>query len=332
MKRTRVMRMRAFLALVLAMAMTSSFAGAQSAPPAVVTIDGGYSTGLYYQSANAIAKIVNKRSQALGFKCKVLPSTGSVENVGEVMAGEVHFAYAQSDVQFQAWNGVGPWSTKGAQKNLRSVFAIYPEALTLIAAEGSGIGGIEDLRGKRVNIGVPTSGQYEVALQALRAVGLDSAGEITTTNYKTNEATLLLQQGQIDAYFYVVGHPNMNVREATMGEIKKVRICEVTGLGIDTMVKDKPYYVRSLIPMQFYPKAVNTADVPTLGVKATLVTSASMPDDVVYKLTKEVFDNLDQFKRLVAAQWQLTKKEMLEGLTAPIHPGAMRYYKEAGLM
>jgi len=208
---------------------------------------------------------------------------------------------------------VGEWSKKGLQKDLRSVFALYPEALTLIGAEGSGIGSIKDLTGKRVNIGVPGSGQYEVALQVLTAIGIDSGG-------------------QIDAHFYVVGHPNMNVREATMGKSKKVRICEVAGPGIDTMLRDKPYYVRTVIPMQFYPAAVNKGDVLTFGVDATLVTSASVPDDVVYKLTKEIFENLDQFKRLVAAQWQLTKKGMLEGLTAPIHPGAMKYYKEAGLM
>lgn len=332
MKRTLVMSIRLLLGLVLAMAMFSSFAGAQSGQPAVVTIGGGYTTGLYYQSANAIAKIVNKRSQALGFTCKVVSTTGSSENVAEVAAGKVQFAYVQSDVQFQAWNAVGEWSKKGAQKELRSVFALYPEALTLIAAEGSGIGSIEDLRGKRVNIGVPGSGQYEVALQALAAVGIDSAGQITMTNYQSNEVPDLLERGQIDAYFYVVGHPNMNVREATMGKTKKVRIGEVAGPGIETMLRDNPHYVRTLIPMQFYANAVNTGDVLTFGVKATLVTSASVPDNVVYSLTKEIFENLDQFKRLVAAQWQLTKKSMLEGLTAPIHPGAMKYYKEAGLM
>jgi len=332
MKRALVMSMRPCLALVLAMAMASGFADAQTAPPAVVTIGGGYTTGLYYQSANAIAKIVNKRSQALGFKCKVLPSTGSAENVEEVLSGAVQFAYVQSDVQFQAWNGVGPWSKKGPQKNLRSVFAVYPEALTLIAAEGSGIGSIGDLKGKRVNIGVPGSGQYEVALQALAAAGVDSAGEIRTTTYESNEASDLLQRGQIDAYFYMVGHPNMNVREATTEKLKKVRICEIAGPGIDAMLREKPYYARTVIPMRFYPNAVNKEDVLTFGVKATLVTSASVPDDVVYKLTKEVFENLDQFKRLVPAQWQLTRKGMVEGLTAPIHPGAMKYYKEAGLM
>jgi TRAP transporter TAXI family solute receptor len=332
MKRTLVMRMRPFLGLVLAMAMSSGFSGAQAAQPTLVTLGGGYTTGLYYQSANAIAKVVNKRIEALGLRCKVVPTSGSSANIEEVTTGKVQFAYVQSDVQFEAWNGVGEWSKKGPQKDLRSVFALYPEALTLIAAEGSGIKSIEDLKGKRVNIGVSGSGQYDVALQALKAVGPDSDRQITRTTYQANEAPDALEQGRIDAYFYMVGHPNMNVREATTSTIRKVRICEIAGPGIDTMLRDKPYYVRAVIPMRFYPKAVNTGDVLTFGVEATLVTSASVPDDVVYKLTKEIFENLDQFKRLVAAQWQLTKKGMLEGLTAPIHPGAMKYYKEAGLM
>ena len=199
-------------------------------------------------------------------------------------------------------------------------------------AEGAGIRSMGDLRAKRVNIGAPGSGQYQVALGALLAAGIDYNKDMKMSQFQANEAPDFLQQGRIDAYFYMVGHPNMNVREATMGKTKKVRICEVAGPEIDAMLEAKPYYVRTLIPMRFYPNAANKDDVLTFGVKATLVTSASVPDDVVYRLTKEIFENLDEFKRLLAAHWQLTSQKMLEGLTAPIHPGALRYYKEAGLM
>jgi TRAP transporter TAXI family solute receptor len=332
MKRALLIRMRAFVALVVAIAMPSTLGLAQTAQPSVVKIGAGYTTGVYHQSANAIAKIVNKKSQALGFRCKVVGTTGSSENIEEVVAGNVQFAYVQSDTQFQAWNGAGEWSKKGPQKDLRSVFALYPEVLTLIAAEGTGIETIDDLKNKRVNVGAPGSGQYEISLQALTAVGINQDKQMQTTQFQANEAPGLLQQGQIDAYFYVVGHPNINVREATMGKIKKVRICGVAGPGIEAMLRDKPYYIRTVIPTQFYPDTVNKGDVPTFGVKATLVTSATVSDEVVYNLTKEIFENLDQFERLVATHWQLTKKSMLEGLTAPIHPGAMRYFKEAGLM
>lgn len=332
MKRAPVITLIALFSLVLVLAMPARLAFTQTAQPAVVQIGGGYTTGLYYQSANAIEKIVNKKSQALGFRCKVVSTTGSVANVEEVMTGTVQFAYMQSDTQFQAWSGTNEWREKGPQKDLRAVFAVYPEALTLIAAEGAGINNIEGLKGKRVNTDVVGSGQRQVSLAALTAVGIDYDKDMKMAQFQANEAPDLLQEGKIDAYFYMVGHPNMNVREATMGKKKKVRICEVAGPGIDAMLREKPYYVRTVIPMRFYPNALNKSDVFTFGVKATLVTSAAIPDDVVYRLTKEIFTNLDQFRTLVPAHWQLTRKNMLEGLTAPVHPGAMKYYQEAGLM
>jgi TRAP transporter TAXI family solute receptor len=332
MQRALVMSMISLFSLALVLAIPFRLALAQTARLKVVKIGGGYATGVYYQSANAIEKIINKESEALGIRCKVVSTAGSVANVEEVMSGKAQFAYIQSDTQFQAWNGTDEWSESGAQKDLRSVFALYPEALTLIAAEGTGINSIEDLKGKRVNTGVAGSGQHQVSLAALIAVGIDYEKDIKISQFPTNEAPDLLQQGKIDAYFYMVGHPNMNVREATMGKNRKVRICEVAGPGIDAMLRDKPYYVKTVIPMRFYQNALNKSDVSTLGVKATLITSAAVPDDVVYRLTKEIFTNLDHFRKLVPAHWELTKKNMLEGLTAPVHPGAMRYYREAGLM
>jgi TRAP transporter TAXI family solute receptor len=332
MQRARIIRMISLFPLALVLAISFRLALAKTARRMAVKIGGGYTTGVSYQSADAIEKIINKKSKALGLQCKVVPTTGSVANVEKVVTGTVQFAYVRSDVQFQAWNGTDEWSERGAQKNLRSVFAVYPEDLTLIAAEGSGIKRIEDLRGKRVNTGVVGSGLYQVSLAALIAVGIDYDKDIKMSHFPENGAPDLLQQEKFDAYFYMVGHPNMNVTEAIAGKIKKVRICEVAGPGIDMMLRDKPYYVRTVIPMRFYPKAVNMGDVLTFGVKASLVTSAAVPDAVVYRLTKEIFTNLDEFKKLVPAQWQLTKKNMLESLTAPIHPGARQYYKEAGLM
>ncbi|HAY38892.1 MAG TPA: C4-dicarboxylate ABC transporter substrate-binding protein, partial [Desulfobacteraceae bacterium] len=110
------------------------------------------------------------------------------------------------------------------------------------------------------------------------------------------------------------------------------RLVPLTGPAIDKLVADRPYYAKAVIPIEFYPGAVNDADVPTFGVKATFVTSAKVPDKVVYAIAKEVFDNFEEFKTLHPAYQVLTKENMLEGLSAPIHPGAMKYFKEAGLM
>jgi TRAP transporter TAXI family solute receptor len=146
---------------------------------------------------------------------------------------------------------------------------------------------------------------------------------------KAAEAPGLLQDGRIDAFFYTVGHPNGNIKEAVSG-VRKVRIVPIT--GIDDMLNKYPYYAKSTVPVKEYPGAENDSDVETFGVKATFVTSAKVADDVVYAITKEVFENLDQFKGLHPAFAILTKENMLQGLSAPIHPGAMKYYKEAGLM
>ena len=199
-----------------------------------------------------------------------------------------------------------------------------------MAAVDAGIETIEDLKGKRVNIGNPGSGQRQNSIDALTAVGIDYKTDITAESVKAAEAPGLLQDGRIDAFFYTVGHPNGNIKEATAGA-RKVSIIPITGSGVDKLIADNPYYAKAIVPISFYPGAKNDADVETFGVKATFVTSAKVPENVVYAITKEVFDNLEDFKKLHAAYGVLTKDNMLEGQSAPLHPGAEKYYKEAGL-
>jgi TRAP transporter TAXI family solute receptor len=197
MKKALVVSVISLFSLALALAIPFRLALAQTARLRVVKIGGGYATGVYYQSANAIEKIMNKRSEALGFRCKVVSTTGSVANVEEVMAGTVQFAYIQSDTQFQAWNGTSEWREKGPQKDLRSVFALYPEALTLIAVEGSGINNIEDLKGKRVNTGVVGSGQYQVSLAALNAAGIDYDKDIKMSHSRRTRPRISSSRGRL---------------------------------------------------------------------------------------------------------------------------------------
>jgi TRAP transporter TAXI family solute receptor len=201
--------------------------------------------------------------------------------------------------------------------------------VTLVAAVDSGIKTIQDVKGKKINIGNPGSGQRQNAIDALETVGIDIEKDIKAESIKASEAASLLQDGRIDAFFYTVGHPSGSIKEATSGA-RKVLIADIT--GIDELLKKFPYYAKATIPASLYPGAMNEADVQTFGVKATLVTSAKVSDDVVYAITKEVFDNFEDFKKLHPAYATLTKENMLEGLSAPIHPGAMKYYKEAGLM
>jgi len=302
---------------------------AQAGKTTFVTIGTGGITGVYYPTGGAIAKMVNKKRKEYGIRATVESTGGSVFNVNAVMTGDLEFGVVQSDRQYQAVNGMAEWKDKGSQKDLRAVFTIHPESITLVAADDSGINSIQDLKGKRVNIGNPGSGQRQNSIDALEVAGLAWKSDITAEGVKAAEAPGLLQDGRIDAFFYTVGHPNGNIKEATSGK-RKVHMVPIT--GIDNLLAKYPYYAKAVVPMKFYSGATNDGDVETFGVKATFVTSSKVPDEIVYAITKEVFDNFEAFKKLHPAYGVLTKKNMLEGMSAPIHPGAMKYFKEVGLM
>ncbi|MBW1984222.1 MAG: TAXI family TRAP transporter solute-binding subunit [Deltaproteobacteria bacterium] len=293
-----------------------------------ITIGTGGITGVYYPTGGAIAKIVNKKRDVYGIRCTVESTGGSVFNVNAIMSGDLQFGIVQSDRQFQAINGLAEWEDKGKQDDLRAVFSIHPESVTLVAAVDSGIKDIRDLKGKRVNIGNPGSGQRQNAIDALETVGLDYKTDLKAEGIKASESAGLLQDGRIDAFFYTVGHPSGSIKEATSG-MRKVRFASIT--GIDKLLAKYPYYAKSFIPIDLYPGAENEKNVDSFGVKATFVTSARVSEDVVYAITKEVYENFEEFKTLHPAYKNLTKENMLEGLSAPIHSGAMKYYKEAGL-
>lgn len=294
-----------------------------------VTIGTGGITGVYYPTGGAIAKIVNKKKKEYGIRATVESTGGSVFNVNAVMAGDLDFGIVQSDRQFQAVKGLAEWKDVGLQADLRAVFTIHPESITLVAADDAGINSIQDLKGKRINIGNPGSGQRQNSIDALTNAGIDYKTDLKAESVKAAEAPGLLQDGRIDAFFYTVGHPSGAIKEATAGK-RKVHFVSIT--NVDGLLSKYPYYAKATIPIKLYPGATNTEDVQTFGVKATFVTSAKVPEKVVYAITKEVFDNFDAFKKLHPAYQVLTRKNMLDGMSAPIHPGAMKYYKETDMM
>lgn len=297
-----------------------------------VTIGTGGITGVYYPTGGAIAKIVNKKRKEYGIRATVESTGGSVFNVNAILSGDLEFGVVQSDRQYQAMKGEAEWKEKGPQKDLRAVFSIHPESVTLVATVDSGIKTVNDLRGKRVNIGNPGSGQRQNSIDALSAVGIDIDKDLKAEGVKASEAPGLLQDGRLDAFFYTVGHPSGAFKEATAGATK-VRFIPVTGSGIDKLIAEKPYYAKSAISTKLYPGADNKEEqIDTFGVKATFCTSVNVPEEVVYAITKEVFDNLKEFSKLHPSFADLTKEGMLEGLSAPLHPGAEKYYKEVGLL
>ena len=294
----------------------------------VVTIGTGGITGVYYPIGGAIANMINQQRDVYGIRATVESTGGSVFNVNAVLAGDLQFGVVQSDRQFQAYNGFADWAAAGPKEKLRSVFSLHPEVLTLVAAEDSTIKTFPDIRGKRILVGEDGSGQHQNAHDAMEAAGI-AMDEVKEVEGKSVEAVNMLQRGEIDAFFYTVGHPSKVITEASEGQ-RKVRIVPITGM--DSLYAKHPYYVPAAVPSALYPQAIGSGpDVPSFGVKATLVTSSDVPDAVVYAITREVFDNLEAFRKLHPSLNELTRKGMLQGLSAPFHPGALKYYKEVEL-
>ncbi len=295
-----------------------------------VTIGTGAVTGVYYPAGGAISRMVNKKSDEYSIKATVESTAGSVYNVNAVLAGDLDFGVVQSDRQYQAYNGLAEWEKSGSRTELRSIFSIHPEAVTLVASEKSGIRSVTELRGKRVNLGNPGSGPLQNSRDALSAFGLTEK-DIIAEYIKAVEAPGLLKDERIDAFFYTVGHPSGNIKEATSGRVA-VSLIPIAGAGIDSLIGKYPYYALATIPIALYPNAKNTNEIRSFGVKGTFVASSKAPDNIVYAITKEVFENLAEFKKLHPAFSVLTRENMLEGLSAPLHPGAVKYYKEADLI
>jgi len=296
----------------------------------VFAIATGEYMGRYYPTGGAIAEIVNNQQEEYGFRCTAKPTSGSVFNINAIMAGDMEFGIVQSDSQYQAFNGLDEWKEKGPQKDLRAMFSLYTESVTLVASVDSGIKTIQNLKGKRVDIGKIGSGGRQNAIDALNATGIDWKTDINVIKIgKHTDAQSMLMRGELDAFFYTVGHPTTAIKFATVGAKKTLFVPIV---NIEKLLSKYPYYVKSFIPVALYPQTASEEDVKTFGVKATFVTSSKIPDDVVYAITKAVCENLGSLKYSHPTLKMLTKGSMVkDGLTAPIHPGALRYYKESGL-
>ena len=270
--------------LSLAVAMTGASALEAHAKTTFVTIGTGGITGVYYPTGGAIAKIVNAKKDKYDIRATVESTGASVFNINAIMAGDLEFGIAQADRQYQAYNGLSEWEGK-PQKDLRAVFALAPEAVTFVAAEDSGIKSLKDAKGKVVNIGNPGSGNRQNAIDVFEAAGINIEKDLKAESIKAADAPRMLQDGRIDGFFYTVGHPNGNIKEATAGK-RKTRIVSIT--DIEPLVKKFPYYSLTNIDMAQYPEATNANEkVTTVGMLATFVTSAKVPDDVVYPLRRK---------------------------------------------
>ena len=301
------------------------------------SIGTGGPTGVYFQVGNAVCKMVatiqsadhgRKKGTDKAYRCSAPSTGGSTYNIGQIMQGELQFGVAQSDWQYHAYNGTRPDKVKPYDK-LRAVFSAHPEPFQIIARKGSRIKDWNSLKGKKVNIGNPGSGQRGTFEVLMEAHGVDTGYFGSTSELTSSEQSGALCDKKIDAFGYTVGVPNAGVAQSTDG-------CGASIINLDTdavkkLVADNPFYAFATIPKGTY--KTSKKDVTTFGVMASFVTSADVSDDLVYAVTKAVFENLETFKKQHPAFANLDPKKMIkDGLSAPLHPGAIKYYKEKGLM
>ncbi len=321
------------LALSLAVGFTCN-ADAQS-KRRYISIGTGGPTGVYFQVGNAICRLVHKEAaegrkqgRKHGIRCSAPSTGGSNYNIGQIKEGELDFGVAQSDWQYHAYNGTNAW--KGKQfKKIRSVFSVHPEPLHIIVGENSGITGWDSLKGKRVNIGNAGSGQRGTMDFLMKEYGWNKSAFKLATELTSTEQSKALCDSKIDAFIYTVGVPNAGVSVATDG-------CNANIVNFDNdlakkLVESRPYYAWATIPKNTY--KTMTSDVKTFGVMATFVTSADVPTRTVYEVTRAVMENIGDFRKLHPAFRNLDPRKMIsDGLSAPLHPGALQYYREKGWM
>jgi len=320
--------MRYFKALAVAGTMALATTTAATAEERFITIGTGGQTGVYFVVGQSICRLVNRDSATTGLKCTAPSTGGSIANINAIKAGDMDMGVAQSDWQYHAYNGSSKFEGDKFDKE-RAVFSVHSEPFTVIARKDANIASFDDLKGKRVNVGNPGSGQLATMEVVLAAKGWTMADFALASELKPAEQAAALGDNKVDAIIYTVGHPNGSIQEA-VSTVEAVLV-PVEGEAIDKLVADNPFYAYATIPGGMYPGT--DAEVKTFGVKATFVTSADVPDDVVYEVVKAVFDNFDRFKKLHPAFENLKEEEMIkDGLSAPLHPGAIKYYTERGWM
>ncbi len=304
-------------------------AGAQAADQQYITIGTGGVTGVYYPTGGAICRLVNKDRKETGIRCSVESTGGSVYNARTIRQGELDFGVVQSDVQQAAVDGTGAFKDDGADKDLRAMFSLHAEPMHLMVRGDAGIKTVQDLKGKKVNIGNPGSGTRVLAEMLMKYEGLKDSDFSLAAELKSSEQAAALCDGKIDAAVWAAGLPNGASQEATSS--CDIKILPLDDDNIKKLLEENKAYAAATIPGGMY--AGNPDDIPSWGPLATIVTSSKVSDDVAYAVTKAVFENFDDFKKLHPAFANLTEEQMIsEGLTAPLHPGAEKFYKEKGWM
>ncbi len=294
-----------------------------------ISIGTGGITGVYYPAGGAICRLLNRGRKEHGIRCSVESTGGSVSNLNAIRNGAIDFGVVQSDWQYHAYNGTGFFADQKPFRDMRSVFSLYTETFTIGVLEKSSIKTLDDLVGKKINFGPEGSGMHATMEVLMGVKGWSKDSFAAVTYLQPSEQPKALCEEKIDVMIYAAGNPNGVLQEATQS--CKVRIIAVDSKTVADLIAKNSFYVRAIIPGGVY--AGNPSDIESFGVKASIVTSEKTSPEVVYNMTKAVFENFDNFKTLHPVFSALKKEEMIKGgNSAPMHPGAAKYFKEAKLL
>lgn len=330
---------RAATAALLTAAMAIGAAGVQAQEMNFFTIGTGGTGATYFPLGGAIANAISNppgsRPCEEGGSCGVpglvavaQSSRGSVANVNGIKSGILSSGFSQSDVAFWAYSGTGTFDGQEPMADLRAIAALYPEHIHLVASKASGIASVADLKGKRVSLDEPGSGTYVDAQLILAAFGITEA-DITVEHLKPGPASDAIRNGQLDALFFVGGYPAGTLVE--LASSAEVTLVPITGPEVDAMLKEYSFFSKDPIPEGTY-QGIAAAE--TIAVGAQWLTSATQTDDLIYEITKALWN--DNTRALLDAGHakgkSVTKETALEGIGIPLHPGAEKFYREAGMI
>ena len=283
----------------------------------------GGTSGTYYPFGGAIANIWNTKIDNMNVTAQ---ATGaSAENLRLINKGEAEFATVQNDVMDYAYHGTDMFAGEKLE-NVMTIGTMYPEVVQIAASKASGIKSISDFKGKRISVGDAGSGVEFNAKQILEGYGL-SFDDIKKSNLSFKESAEGLQNGTLDACFITAGVPNSALQELafTAGLI----LIPVDGETADKICQKYGFYTKTVIPADTYKGT--ESDTAALAIKATLAVSSKLDEEIVYEMTKALFENLDELAQGHAKGKEVSAEKAVTGVSVPFHPGAKKYFKEIGL-
>lgn len=287
----------------------------------------GGTGGTYYPLGGMLAQLISNTAELPGTKLSATAETGnaSVANTKLLSRGEIESAFAAADILDAAYNGTGQFED-GKVENIRAIGALYPETVQLVVRADSGIEKFEDLAGKSISSGSPGSGQWQLLGDLIEAHGM-SREDVSEDYSSFSQSVEKIKDGNLDASLITAGAPTSSVTELANGH--EIRVVPLTGPAIAKLQETQPYYVSSILPAGSY-KGID-ADVETLAVRAIWATHADVSEDIIYAVTKALYENTETLGKVHPKGREISAATALQSVSIPVHPGAAKYYQEIGV-